>query len=447
MELREKIFRAYDIRGIYPEELNEKVATMVGENLAEVFGSEQVVVGRDMRLSSDSLFKSLSSGLTSRGTDVVDLGLVPIDAVYYAVNNLGYKAGIMITASHNPAKYNGIKVLKRGEGAMSGRDILNLINKNINSGGSRFGSVSKLDIWGKYIDHIFSFVDVNKIKSLKVVVDAGNGMAGKVIPIIESRLPIKITPLFFDLDGSFPNHPSNPLELKSREAISEKIIDEQADCGFIFDGDTDRVFVVDERGEFLGADVSLLLLAKFFLNREPGAAIVYNLVCSRIVPEKIEEWGGQPIRSAVGYINISRNLRKYKAVMGGEVSAHYSFRDNGYCDSGFIAFLIILEIISKFNSKLSVAVAPYRKYYKSDEINFETLSPPQEIISGLKNIYQDGKQDELDGLTVEYDSWWFNARPSNTEPLLRLTIESKDKKEFEKKKGELEKNINKLDTD
>lgn len=440
MTLEKTIFKSYDVRGIYPSELNEEVAYSIGKVLAGVFGGRafqpRVAVGRDMRLSGEKLFEALTRGFQEAGANVYDLGLVPIDAVYFSVDKLDYDGGVMVTASHNPKEYNGFKMIKRGMEWVRGTQLLDLVQNEAFPTPVDPGSIEETDIWPDYIKHLLGFIDISKIKPLRVVVDAGNGMAGKVMPILAPSLPIQVLSLFFELDGSFPNHPSNPLEPQSQVAISRKVLEMEADFGVIFDGDTDRLFFIDERGEFIRADMTLLLLARLMLEREPGAAIVYNLICSRVVPEKIEEWGGRPIRSAVGFVNVASNLRKHNGIMGGELSAHYSFRDNGYADSGFIAFLILLQLLSESSKKLSELIAPFKKYFKGDEINFR-VQDATVVIDFLKDKFGDGRQDELDGLTVQYPDWWFNVRPSNTEPLLRITIEAATAEMFEEKQGEL----------
>jgi len=269
-----------------------------------------------------------------------------------------------------------------------------------------------------------------------VVIDAGNGMAGKVVPLLEAYLPVKVIRLNFELDGNFPAHPSNPLLPESQVGIMNAVREHKADFGVIFDGDTDRLFFVDEQGQFIRADYSLLILAKEFLRREPGKGIVYNVICSKIVPQKITEWGGRPLRSKVGYVNISSVMRENDGIMGGELSAHYSFRDNAGADSGFIAWLILMQLISQDGRELSEIVAEFQKYAKSDEINVE-IADRDATIAAVKAKYTDGKQDELDGLTVEYDDWWFNVRASNTEPLLRVTIEANNIQTLEQKEQAL----------
>lgn len=436
MAIKPEIFKSYDVRGVYPADLNEETAEAVGRALAGVFPDGKVVVGRDMRLSGDNLFGALIKGFLASGREIDDIGLVPIDAVYFAVNRFDYGGGVMITASHNPAEYNGFKIVKKNMEWVRGRDLAPAVIEGKFEDAEKPGVINQFDIWPSYLEHIFSFINVAKIKPLKVVVDAGNGMAGRVIPLIAPKLPIEVVPLFFDLDGAFPNHPSNPLEPKSQEAITKKVVEEKVDFGVIFDGDTDRLFFIDERGNFIKADITLLLLAKLMLEREPGAGIVYNVVCSKIIREQVAAWGGRPIRSAVGFVNVSSAARANGAIMGGEISAHYSFRDNGYADSGFIAFLILLQLISESAEPFSEMVKPFQKYFKSNEANFR-VNDIKKVTDLIRKNYSQGAQDELDGLTVEFNDWWFNLRPSNTEPLLRLTVEANSKELMESKLKEL----------
>lgn len=438
------IFKSYDIRGIYPDELNEEAAYAIGRAYARRTKAKQIVVGSDMRLSGPTLKEQFIRGVTDESADVVDIGLVPIDAVYFAVRIKNYPAGAMITASHNPKSYNGFKLPLPGIGWVRGEEIkIDVANPPALEKKTK-GSVKNFDVMPDYIKHVLSFCDAGKIKPLKVVVDAGNGMAGKVVPMLAPQLPIKIIPLNFKLDGNFPAHPSNPLLPESQTQIRQAVKDTQADCGVIFDGDTDRLFFVDEQGEFVRADMTLLILAKEFLRREPGAGIVYNAICSRIVPEKIKSWGGNPVISKVGYVNISQTMLAHKAVMGGELSAHYSFRDNGYADSGFIAWLMLLQLLSESGRKLSEIIAEFSLYHKSDEINITMDEKARAAaIKRLKETYENADQDELDGLTVSFADWWFNVRKSNTEPLLRLTIETPSKAMTAAKQEEILKIIQK----
>jgi len=438
-EINLSIFRSYDIRGIYPSELDEKSAYKIGRAFVLFTKAKKVVVGRDMRLSSPVLFKALIKGIIDQGADVYDIGQVPIECVYFVVGGYDYDAGIAITASHNPKEYNGFKLVKKADKmakVIPGEEIKKIVAKNSFPDNKKKGKIKKTDIWGDFLNHIFSFVDIKKIKPFKIVVDAGNGMSGEVMPMISEKLPAKIIPLNFTLDGNFPAHPSNPLAKESAIQISWEIKKQNADFGVIFDGDADRIFLLDEQGNFIRADVTLLLLAKYFLKKNRGKGIAYNLICSKAVPEFIEKWGGKPIRTKVGFVNVQKGVLENHGVMGGELSGHYSFRDNFYLDSGFIAFLVLLEIISESGKKVSELVKELSPYAKAAEINFE-VRDKEKILEEIKNKYSDGKQDFLDGVTIDYGDWWFNVRPSQTEPLLRLTIEAETLSLLEEKKKEL----------
>ncbi|OGZ17829.1 MAG: hypothetical protein A2V72_02815 [Candidatus Nealsonbacteria bacterium RBG_13_37_56] len=446
MKVNQNIFKSRDIRGIYPKELDKKAAFKIGQAFVNHTGAKTVVVGQDMRISSPELFKSLTKGIISQGGTVYNIGIIPTECLYYAVGHYQYEAGIVITASHNPKEYNGFKIIQNKEGSIglvAGKDLLDLVKKDDFKETDQPGTIEELDIWQNYINHIFSFIDINKIKPFKVVIDAGNGMAGKVISLIRGKLPIEIIPLNFKLDGNFPAHPSNPLESGSVDQISEEVKNQKADFGFIFDGDADRIFLIDELGNFIKGDITLLFLAKYFLKKNPNKGIAYNLICSKVLPEFIKKWQGVPIRTAVGVINVRKGMLDNDGIMGGELSGHYLFKDNFYLDSGFISFLILLEIISESEQKVSEITKKLAPYAKGAEINFE-VEDKERIINMIKEKYSDGKQDYLDGLTVEYSDWWFNVRPSNTEPLFRLTVEADNQKLLKEKQKELSSLIKKL---
>ena len=439
MKINPSIFKSYDIRGIYPAELNEEAAYKIGQAFVEYTKAKKVAVGQDMRLSSPALFEAITKGITDMGVDILNIGEVPTECVYFTLGHYGYDKGIMITASHNPEEYNGFKLVKRKGDRVQfirGKDMIDVIKESDFKKKLKKGKIKDIDVWQDYLNHIFSFADINKIESFKVVIDAGNGMAGKVIPQLAPKLPIKIIPLNFELDGSFPAHPSNVFEKGATDQISTEVKKKKADFGFIFDGDADRIFLIDELGNFIRGDVTLLLLAKYFLEKNPGKGIAYNLICSKSVPEFIKKWGGKPIRTPVGAVNVMEAMSKNNGIMGGEVSAHYCFRDSFASDSGFVAFLILLQIISSSDKKVSEIIKELSPYAKGAEINFE-VKDKEAILNEFKEKYSDGEQDYLDGVTVEYDNWWFNVRPSNTEPLIRLTIEANTKKLLEEKKKEL----------
>lgn len=435
MPFADSIFRAYDVRGVYPAELNEEAARAVGRAVAQLAAGGRTVVGRDMRLSSDALHGALIQGLREGGSSVDDMDLVPIDAMYFAVGKFGYDAGVMVTASHNPPEYNGFKVMRAHTQWVRGTDLKALVQAPA-AAVPQLGAFSEFDVWPSYLAHVRSFVHQAALRPLKVVVDAGNGMAGKVIPLLFNGLPFQVTSLFFELDGSFPNRPSNPLLPGASDSASAKVRAAGADIGIMFDGDTDRVFFLDERGSFIPADATLLLLAKEFLHREPGAAIGYNLICSRAVPEFITKWGGKPIRTAVGYVNVSQAILKQGAVMGGELSAHYSFRDNYGTDSGMIAALLVLELLSRERRPLSALVREYMPYAKAPEVNVN-VADKTAALERVKAAFPDADIDEMDGVTVSYPDWWCNVRPSNTEPFIRITAEAKRADLLKQKQAEV----------
>lgn len=439
MAFNPSIFKSYDIRGIYPTDLTNEAAYAIGRAYARFISVPSITVGSDMRVSGPALKKELIRGITDEGVNVVDLGLTPIDLVYYAVRKQHSPAGVMITASHNPKEYNGFKLPLPGTGWVRGVELKDAVESLSAETAGTKGSVASADLWDGYITHLLSFADINKMKPLKVVVDAGNGMAGAVVPRLAAFLPIEIIALNFELDGNFPAHPSNPLDPASQLQIRNAILEHSADCGVIFDGDTDRLFFVDETGAFIPADLTLLVLAREFIRREPGAGIVYNAICSKIVPEKIREWGGTPLRSKVGFVNIMETMAEHAGVMGGELSAHYCFRDNGYADSGFISWLILLQLLSQDGRKLSALVREFQVYHKAPEHNIEMEETARDAaIERIKQTYRDAHQDELDGLTVDFGEWWFNIRKSNTEPLLRLTVETPSQEMTKKKLAEVQ---------
>jgi len=444
MEINKSIFKSYDIRGIYPSELNKETAFNIGKAFIKLAGVKKVVVGHDARISCPELFKALAAGVISEGAQLYDIGQVPTECLYFAVGAYDFPAGIMITASHNPKEYNGFKMIKKTGNDIEiirGKDLLEIV------GSEDFKleealETDKKDILKDYFSHILSFVDLSDITPLKIVIDGSNGVAGKVISEIQDKLPVEIIALNFEPDGNFPNHSPNPLMEGSVNQIAEKIKAEKADFGLMFDGDADRVFLVNENGELVKADVTLLLLARYFLQKNSGMAVAYNAICSKAVPEFIEKWGGKPVRTQVGFVNVRDGLLKNNGIMGGELSGHYCFKDNFYLDSGMVAMLILLQVISKDGRKVSEIVKELSPYAKSSEINFE-VENKDAILEKIKEKYSDGKQDYLDGVTVTYQDWWFNVRPSNTEPLLRLTIEADTQEVLEQKRKELTKIISK----
>jgi phosphomannomutase len=434
------IFKAYDIRGTYPDQLNEEITYKVGRALVEYLKPKNVAVGRDMRLSSPRLHERLCRGIVDGGCDVIDIGLVSTDCLYFAVGKFGYDAGVMITASHNPPEYNGFKMCRKEAVPLSGEagidQIKVLIFKNHFPPAEKSGKIEKRDVDSAYVQHILSFVDKDKIKPFKIVIDAGNGMAGKIIPRLFSNLRCEVIPMFFELDGSFPHHLASPIEPENIAPLRERVLAEKADLGAAFDGDADRMFLVDEKAVPLGGDMVTALVAKSLLKKEKGATILYNLICSKVVPQIIENSGGKAIRTRVGHALIKPLMKKYDAVFGGEHSGHFYFRNNWFADSGLIALLVCMELISEENQPLSALVKSIDPYFRSGEINSRVDDIPKKL-KEIEDSYSFGKIDHLDGVTVDLGDWWFNVRPSNTEPLLRLNVEADTKKKLEDKKEEL----------
>ena len=439
-KLDPKIFKAYDIRGIYPEELNEEIAYRIGRAFATYLHPRSVAVGRDMRLSSPQLFENLARGILDSGSDVIDIGLCSTDAIYFTVGRFGYDAGIMVTASHNPPSYNGMKMCKKNAVPLSGEEGIDQIKELILKG--EFpevkvkGKAKQHDIQQEYIAHVLSFIDPKKIKPFKIVVDAGNGMAGKIIPDLFEKLPCHLVPMYFELDGSFPHHVPSPIEPENIKPLQEKVLEQKADLGAAFDGDADRVFLVDENSKTLGGDMVTALVAKSLLKKEKNATILYNLICSKTVPRIITEGGGKPIRTRVGHALIKPLMKKHNAVFGGEHSGHFYFRNNWFADSGLIALLVCLELISEENKPLSALIKSIDKFYRSGEINFRVEDQLQKM-KDVEKHFSGAKIDHLDGLTVEFEDWWFNLRPSNTEPLIRLNIEASSPQLLDQKRKEL----------
>lgn len=421
------LFKAYDVRGVFPAELNPEIAYSIGRAFVSYLKPNQVVVGRDMRLSSPVLASALIDGIRDEGASVCDIGLVSTDSLYFAVGKFGFDAGVMVTASHNPAEYNGFKFCRSEARPLSMDDGIGEIRDLVllNSFGlpKTRGKLYSKDILPSFADHVLSMVDQSVIKPMTVAIDAGNGMAGKVVPFVMRKLPVKIVPLYFELDGRFPNHPANPIEPENTLALKLAILEHDADFGIAFDGDADRMFILDGNGTFVGGDMITALVAKSLLRKHPGSAIVYNLICSRAVPETIEREGGRGIRSRVGHSFIKALMRANDAVFGGEHSGHFYFRDNWYADSGIIAALTVIELLSVEDVSISRALQPLDRYVRSGEINSE-VADQQTVLERLEMTYSDAELDRLDGLTIPYPDWWCNVRASNTQPLLRLNVEA-----------------------
>jgi phosphomannomutase len=439
-QLNTAIFKSYDVRGIYPSELNEDVAYQIGRCFVPLLGAKSVVVGRDMRPSGKSLFEAFARGASEAGADVIDVGLVSTDALYFAVGKFGYDGGVMITASHNPANYNGMKFTREQAQAISLETGLADIRDRILSGAlppkaPKAGSVTRLNVLDDFAEHCLSFIDRSKIKPFKIAVDAGNGMAGETVPHVFKHLPCEVVPLYFELDGSFPNHPASPIEPENMVDLQAAVRKHNCELGVAFDGDADRMFIVDEKADLIDGSTVTALVALNTLKRYPGSKILYNLICSRSVPELIAKNGGIPIRSQVGHSLIKKTMREEDVVFGGEHSGHFYFRDNWYADSGMIALMQCLELFSEAGKPVSEVIAPIDTRFRSGEINSKVQDIPAKI-KQIQEHYKDAQIDFLDGITVSYPDWWMNIRPSNTEPLLRLNVEGDTKAIMERHRDE-----------
>jgi len=426
-----KIFKAYDIRGIVPDELDETVAGAVGAAFARMTGAQTIVTVHDMRTSSAPLAEAFGAGAASQGADVLSAGLGSTDMLYYASGSLGIP-GAMITASHNPAKYNGIKLCRAGArpvGAETGLvELRAMAEDGVPAAQGAPGTITARDLLSGYADHLKTLVDLSAIRPLTVAVDAGNGMAGHTVPKVFEGLPISLVPLYFELDGTFPNHEANPIDPKNLVDLQRAVVSSGADIGLAFDGDADRCFVVDERGEIVSPSVLTALIAVRELAREPGATIIHNLITSRAVPEIVSAHGGRPVRTRVGHSFIKAEMAETGAIFGGEHSGHFYFRDFWFADSGMLAGLHVLAALGSQDGPLSSLLSEYARYHASGEINSE-VSDQRAATERVRAAFADRDgvtTDELDGLTVDSGTWWFNLRPSNTEPLLRLNVEAPD---------------------
>ena len=435
----DRVFKAYDVRGIVPDELNADLARRIGAAFARWSGAPAILLGRDCRLSSPELASAIAEGATSQGADVVDLGLASTDLLYFASGSEALP-GVMLTASHNPKNYNGLKFCLAGArpvGEETGLlDIRALVERDDLAPAARAGAVEPRDLLPAYVDHVLSFVDVAAMRPLTVVADTANGMGGLVVPPVMARLPVTLHHLFADLDGTFPNHPADPIDPANQRDLKAAVLEHGADVGLAFDGDADRVFLVDERAQDVSGSLLTALVAEAMLTKEPGAKIVYNLICSHTVPEVIREHGGEPVRTRVGHSFIKQVMAESGAIFGGEHSGHYYFRDNYRADSGLIAAVVALQQLSRADVPLSELLAPLKRYADSGEINSHVADQAAKI-EEVADVLRDGHQDRLDGLTVEFEDWWCNIRPSNTEPLLRLNVEATTPELLQEKTAEV----------
>ncbi|HYI61769.1 MAG TPA: phosphomannomutase/phosphoglucomutase [Acidimicrobiales bacterium] len=429
----DQIFKAYDIRGITPDQLDADVAGAIGAAFA-VFaraqdgGATRVLIGRDMRASGVELAAAFSAGVRGQGLDVVDLGLASTDLVYFAAGTLDAPAA-MFTASHNPAQYNGLKLCLAGAKPIGEDSGLGEIKALALAGApphdGRPGGQERLDLLEPFAQHVRSFIDVSALRPLRVVADTANGMGGLVVPAVFEGLPVELEVLYGELDGSFPNHPADPIQLENLRDLQARVVESGADVGLAFDGDADRVFLVDETGAPLSGSTTTAIVAAAVLDADPGATILHNCICSKAVPEVVRERGGTPVRTKVGHSFIKAVMAETGAAFGGEHSAHYYFRDNWRADSGSIAALMVLQELGKSGAPLSELRRPFDRYAASGEINTK-VADAAKVIERVAEAYSDNEQDRLDGLTVDLGDWWFNLRASNTEPLLRLNLEAPD---------------------
>ncbi len=423
------IFKAYDVRGIYPDEIDESVAKKIGNAFARFTAASTVIVGHDMRPSSIPLSQAFIEGATMAGADVIDVGLASTDLVYFASGLLDAPAA-MFTASHNPAQYNGIKMCRASAAPVGEATGLVQIKEAVAAGlverAEEAGRVEERNLLGEFAEHVHSFVDTSLLRPLRVVADTANGMGGLIAPAVFEGLPFQVEILFAELDGTFPNHPADPIQPENLVSLQKAVLEAGADVGLAFDGDADRVFLVDNLAEPISGSTTTAIVAKTILEKTgPGESVVYNLICSKAVPEIITEMGGTPIRSRVGHSFIKQVMAETGAVFGGEHSGHYYFRDNWRADSGIIAAMMVLEQLSRNDVPLSELRKPVERYTQSGEIN-TTVGDPPAVIEKVAVAYADADLDRLDGLTVDLGEWWFNLRASNTEPLLRLNVEAPD---------------------
>ena len=445
MTINPSIFKAYDVRGLYPSEINEEAARLIGRGFVAYLKATRIAVSRDMRLSSPSVAAAFIEGAREQGADVVDYGMMGTDMMYYAVARDGHDGGAQITASHNPKQYNGVKLVRREAFPLSGDAGIGDIRDMIAAGtipprAASPGSLSQMDVIADYVEHVLSFIDPSVVKPFNVVLDAGNGIAGMVAPKLFERLPCRVTTLCFEVDGTFPNHEANPLIEENRRDIVERVVADKADIGIAWDGDADRCFFIDGTGEFIAGDFVTALLAEAFLLKHPGAKVVYDVRASYAVKDIVAKYGGTALMNRVGHAFFKRRMREENAIFGGEVTGHYYFRENFYADNGFIPALLILELMSRKGQTLAELLAPLReKYFISGEINTKVgdMAVVQAKIDGLAARYTDGKTYTMDGVSVEYPDWHFNVRPSNTEPLLRLNLEATTQAMMEAKRDEV----------
>ena len=440
----ETVFKAYDVRGLYPSQINEGLAHQIGRAFVAFLGAKKIAVSRDMRMSSPTLSEALIDGARTQGADVVDLGMLATDMLYYAVARDKLDGGAQITASHNPKEYNGVKLVRQRAFPLSGdagiSDIRDMILADRIPTPTTHGTLSQEHLLNDYLEHILSFVDLSALRPFRLVLDAGSGMGGLVAPALFDRLPFNTTTLCFDIDGTFPKHEANPLIAKNRIDLVKQVKKDNADVGIAWDGDADRCFFVDGDGEFVSGDFITALLAEAFLRKEAGANIIYDVRASHAVKDTVTTFGGSALMNRVGHAFFKKRMREENAAFGGEVTGHYYFRKNFFADNGFIPALLILELMSIKAMTLKQLLSPLRqRYFISGEINTEMpdMNAVESTIERIKNAYKGGRTYEMDGVSVEYPTWHFNVRPSNTEPLIRLNLESNSQTSMERRRDEV----------
>ncbi len=442
MQVDPGVFKAYDIRGVYPEQLNEEAGYAIGRAFVTFLRVDKVIVGRDMRLSGPQLFDAITRGLMEQGADVIDIGLVSTDQFYYACAKLD-EAGVMVTASHNPKEYNGFKMVRKMPQLLSGdsgiQDLRRIVENDAFAQPVRRGMMSTADTSEGFVNHVLGMIDVQALAPLKVLADTANGTVGPILQRIYEQLPsIDLTGMYLQPDGNLPNHGLDPLQPENRAELQEKVASEGADLGFAFDGDGDRFFTIDDRGKFVSGDFMTALLGQYMLAKYPGSKILYDVRASWAVPDLVKAAGGTPLMERVGHAFIKRRMAKEDAVFAGEVSGHYYFKDFFFADSGMVPSLIVLEMLSTRKAKLSKLLRPLEDiYFISGEINTRIPGDPKEKMLELAEAFEDGEVEWLDGVSVTYDNWHFNVRPSQTEPLLRLNLEAKSETLMEERRDQV----------
>jgi phosphomannomutase len=445
LKLDPSIFKAYDVRGLYPNQIHEDIAKQIGRAFVAYLGAKRIAVSRDMRLSSPALAAAFIDGALAQGADVVDFGMLGTDMLYFAVARDKFDGGAQITASHNPKQYNGAKLVREQAIPLSGdagiSDIRDMIlHDRIPKPSSAPGTLTESRLLDDYIDHVLSFIDPSVIRPFRLVLDAGSGMGGLIAPPLFDRLPCETTRLCFEIDGTFPHHQANPLLEENRRHLVDHVLTEKSDAGLAWDGDADRCFFVDNNGEFVPGDFITALLAKALLQKEPGAKVIYDVRASYAVKDTVATFGGSALMNRVGHAFFKKRMREENAAFGGEVTGHYYFRNNFFADNGFIPALRILELMSIENMTLSQLLAPLReKYFISGEIDTKMpdANAVQATLDRLNRHYHDGHTYRMDGMSVEYPTWHFNVRPSNTEPLIRLNLEGNTQAEMEARRDEV----------